>query len=429
MNSYELIKSDGVQISHPSQEDLVSNISLFNKYYPQTTLAEIEDFKDNSDYSSYPTLQDIVDNFDPELDSNKTFVCRVSEEYLWSSDWHEGGYDRTIEANEETGKTTCLQNLRQKSQNLSQSKGFNDDDAGTLNAYVRYEILNDGLIRLTVVKNMGNHRFVMKKIVTRNNRTEFLVKIKFHKFEENLTTDDFIVIESETHHTDADNRKNQNETQKFHSGLKAKRTPYVELFNFLKKNKINYAGIMQLERIPESDNWIQITSIQGMNIGTSYGIFSKYKTENIEKALDTMKKISVETGEKLFNNSVLQCLSSMFYSLTEDHSYKEGQRCPLMDKDELQEFIIKYVAHKNKPDSFSDDTGAFKINDKLRQSRGVKSYNYVNAQVFWESKAIVHWFKKNNGRTNGFSVDHSCMKHFIEQVDPLLRSEVLRLVS
>ena len=119
----------------------------------------------------------------------------------------------------------------------------------------------------------------------------------------------------------------------------------------------------------------------------------------------------------------------MFYSLTEDHSYKEGQHGPLMDKDELQEFIIKYVAHKNKPDSFSDDTGAFKINDKLRQSRGVKSYNYVNAQVFWENKAIVHWFKKNNGRTNVFSVDHPCMKHFIEQVDPLLRSEVLRLVS
>ena len=37
MNSYELVKSDGVQISHPSQKDLVSNLGLFNKYYTQTT--------------------------------------------------------------------------------------------------------------------------------------------------------------------------------------------------------------------------------------------------------------------------------------------------------------------------------------------------------------------------------------------------------
>ena len=429
MNSYELVKSDGVQISHPSQKDLVSNLGLFNKYYTQTTLAEIEDFKDNSDYSSYSTIQSVIDKFNPETDFNKTFVCRISEEYIWSSDWHYGGYDRTIESNEESGKKVCLENLKQKSQHSSEYKGFNDDDAGTLNAYIRYEILDDGLIRLTVVKNMGNHRFIMKKIATRNNKTEYLVKIKFHNFEKNLTTDDFIIIESETHHTDADNRRNQNETQKFHSGLKAKRTSFVELFNFLKKNKINYAGIMQLEKIPGSNDWIELTSIQNMNIGTSYGIFSKYKTENVEKALDTMKKISNETGEKLFNNSVLQCLSSLFYSLTDDHSYKEKQHGPLMDKDELQEFIIKYVAHKNKPDSFSDDSGSFKINDKLRQSKGVKSFNYVNAQVFWENKAIVHWFKKKNGRTNGFSVDHPCMKNFIEQVDPLLRSEVLRLVS
>lgn len=429
MNRYNVVKSNGIELSHPTQSDLVSNIALFNKYYPQTTLAEIEDFTDNSDYSSYPTLESVINSFNPETDFDKSFVCRISEDYIWSSDFGKGGYDRTYEANDENGKKVCLMNLRQKNQNSNKSKGFNDDDAGTLNAYVRYEIGDDGIISLTVVKNMGNHRFIMKKIATRNNKTEFLVKIKFHNFNNNLTVDDFITIEAETHHADADNRRNQNETQKFHSGLKAKRFEFVELFNFLKKHEVNYAGIMQLEKIPGSQDWVEITSIQGMNIGTSYGIFSKYKTENIQYAIDTIKKIARITGEKTFNNSVLQCLANIFHSLTDDHSYKEKQHGPLMDKNQLQEFIIQFIEHKNKPDAFSDDSGSFKINDKLKQSKGVKSFNYVNAQVFWDNKAIVHWFKRKTGRQNGFSVDHPCMKHFVEQVDPLLRGEVLRLVS
>ena len=59
-------------------DDLLSNLKEF--HHNQMTPTELIDLQsrkswtDNSDYSNYPTLQEVVDNYNPEVDFNKSFV-------------------------------------------------------------------------------------------------------------------------------------------------------------------------------------------------------------------------------------------------------------------------------------------------------------------------------------------------------------------
>ena len=90
--------------------------------------------------------------------------------------------------------------------------------------YIRYDIDEFGNIKVYCVKNMGNHRFWMKKLANRGASCEYLMKVKFHEgiVDTALTQEDFIRIEAAAHHADAGDRNTQVEGQKFASGLAAK---------------------------------------------------------------------------------------------------------------------------------------------------------------------------------------------------------------
>ena len=60
-NTYKIHQSDGQELNHPTQSDLVSNLTIFNEEYDSKRLSEIENFEDNSDYSNYPTLEKVLD--------------------------------------------------------------------------------------------------------------------------------------------------------------------------------------------------------------------------------------------------------------------------------------------------------------------------------------------------------------------------------
>ena len=405
----------------PHFSDLLSNLELFNSKYDEAALKSLPTWNDNSDYSNYPTFEETLNNFNPKTDSNKTFVCRVKDDQIWTSDSTLGGYDRGTE----TSDQKCKDNLNQTLHGSDESKGFDDDDAGTLNAYVRYYKDENGVWHIYLTKNMGNHRFWMKKLANRGDSVELLFKIKFHKIEDNLKQSDFITIESDAHHSDAGDRQSQNEGQKFHSGFRAKRKELVDCFNFLYQNELNYQGIMELEKVENANTWPSLSSIMGFNKGAGNGIFKKYGEINVEAAVGVAKKIAKNvTKETIISNSAIWCFASMFKSLTESHG-TTGQPA-LFDRQELSKFFLDYFIDQNTPSAFR--RRKLTLGD-LSQSGGVKDFNYICAEIFWRDGAIVEYLVNTRGRTNGFTSNHPCMQHFLGQIAGLIRKQAVSLVT
>ena len=401
--------------------DLLSNLHLFNKQYDEAALKDLPDWNDNSDYSNYPVIEEVVKNFNPETDNNKTFVCRIRDNQIFTSDSTLGGYDRGTQ----TSDQKCRDNLNQLSPNTGEPKGFDDDDAGTLNAYIRYYKDKNGTYHFYVVKNMGNHRFWMKKLAAKGESVELLVKVKFHKLEDNLKQSDFITIESDAHHSDAGDRQSQNEGQKFHSGLRAKRKEIVDCYNFLLENELNYQGIMELEKIKMKEKWPTLSSIMGFNKGDGNGIFKKYGETNVVAAIGVAKKIAKKvTKETIIPNSAIWCFSSMFKSLTEIHG--TTNQPAIFDRKQLSNFFYEYFKDQNTSSMFR--RRKLTLND-LSQSGGIKDFNYICADTFWKDGAIVEYLRNIKDRQNGFTPKHPCMEHFLGQITPLIRKQAVALVT
>ena len=401
--------------------DLLSNLHLFNKQYDEAAIKDLPDWNDNSDYSNYPVIEEIVKNFNPETDNNKTFVCRIRDNQIFTSDSTLGGYDRGTQ----TSDQKCRDNLNQLSPNTGEPKGFDDDDAGTLNAYIRYYKDKNGVYHFYVVKNMGNHRFWMKKLAAKGESVELLVKVKFHKLEDNLKQSDFITIESDAHHSDAGDRQSQNEGQKFHSGLRAKRKEIVDCYNFLLENELNYQGIMELEKIEMKEKWPTLSSIMGFNKGDGNGIFKKYGETNVVAAVGVAKKIAKKvTKETIIPNSAIWCFSSMFKSLTEIHG--TNNQPAIFDRKQLADFFYEYFKDQNTSSMFR--RRKLTLND-LSQSGGIKDFNYICADIFWKDGAIVEYLRSIKQRQNGFTPKHPCMEHFLGQITPLIRKQAVALVT
>ena len=147
MAKYNLVSYNTATPNQKSPfSDLVSNLQLFNKAYDgkdkDKLLHKLPFWSDNSNYNSYPTIDDVIKNFNPKTSLDQTFVCRVRDDQIWSSDFTLGGFDRATQTNDKS----CRNNLNTKKYGEDKVKGFNDDDSGTLNAYIRYQVKKDGTI-------------------------------------------------------------------------------------------------------------------------------------------------------------------------------------------------------------------------------------------------------------------------------------------
>ena len=434
MTHFNIVRYDSKDTNpQPYFKDLMSNLEYFNSQYDDNALLELPNWKDNSNYSSYPSLQTIIENFDPQEDKGKSFVCRVQDDEIWSSDSSLGGFDRAYQ----TKDKSCRSNLNRTTYNESEPKGFNDDDAGILNAYIRYHTDLFGNTKLVCVKNMGNHRFWMKKLANKGAPCEYLMKVKFHEGIEynSLTQEDFIRIEAAAHHADAGDRNTQIESQKFMSGLAAKVPEMVYCYDFLVKNQLNYKDIMEIKGVEGCKDWLSISSVNGFNNGEGNGKFKEYNLVNVEAAINVTKRIAKEiTHEPIILASAVYCIAGMFKSLSEWHD-KVG---PLFTKKQLDRFIYEFFEYNNENSSFRKRT--LKL-AHLAQTGGIKDFNYISASVFWRDGAIVEWYKQEiplknppkgkqkNDRTNSFSPDHKCMVHFLNQITPMIRQQARALVN
>ena len=450
--SYVLKESNGDSLEDLDYPDLVSNLSLFNQSYNSKRLSELEDFSDDSDYSTYPSIESILENYDPETYVGKTWTVRVDEKYIFSSDSEKNGYDRPKWLLKKSNDDICRKNLRKSLK--GKPRGWREADSNTLNGWIRVQEVVNGNIdstlgvsktqyKFTLVKNMGNHRFWMKKIANKGSRCEFLIKIQFHDLS-NITNpislEEYIQIESDGHDSDADARASQNEPQKFVSAYRSGKTEVVDCFNFLKKAKIEYHitrdghGIMQQEGYNENGDWPVIHSIQGLRDGLSNGLFKKYGFENVKAAIGTCRLLCEITKEDGFSYSAVTTLSLMYRSLTDDHTKPgDDRKSPIIfSKPQLLDFFKALYAMRNSKmnSSFSFGPAKFSQLADLSQSQGMKSWPYIASVAFWPE--IQAWYKDqvNNGNgEHGFSDGKPGMQYFINQADAFIKGEVKKNVS
>jgi len=458
--SYLLKESNGDSNSLKILEypDLISNLALFNQVYDSEKLSKLEDFSDDSDYSTYPLIEDIVNNYDPKQYNGKTFVVRVDEKYIFSSDSESGGYDRPKWLLNKSNDDKCRENLRK---NLNgKARGWHEADSNTLNGWVRVQEvvqiaghhrtavdsidstlgINKTQYQFILVKNMGNHRFWMKKIANKGSRCEYIMKIQFHNLSTTtnpISMEEYIQIESDGHDSDADARASQNEKQKFVSAYRSGKKEVVDCFNFLKENKIEYnitkdIGIMQQEGFNEDGDWPVIHSIQGLRDGLSNGLFKRYGYENVKAALGTCRLLCKYTKEDGFGYTALGILSLMYRSLTDDHTRPgEDRKSPVVfNKEQMLKFFTALYKMRNVKNDFSFGPTKFSKLADLSQSQGMKSFPYIAAVAFWPE--IKAWYKGNVNTGNGeqsFSDGRSGMQYFINQTDNFIKGDVKKLVS
>ena len=166
-----------------------------------------------------------------------------------------------------------------------------------------------------LVKYIGNNRIVKKLIANNGEITNVLMSVTFH--EQGLEQSDYIQIEAERHTTDAGDRSGQNESQKFASSYRSGRKHAVDTFNFLKNEKLNYDGIMQIEGVEGAEDFLNLTSLSGLKEGMGNGFFKRFGEGNVRAAIGTVRKIAKITGEKSVGMSPIECLSIMFQCFTE----------------------------------------------------------------------------------------------------------------
>jgi hypothetical protein len=466
MSKKILIASDGDVIAHPSIPTAVSNLSIFNEQYTKPILKKIEKFKDDSDLSRLPTLEEIIEkNYDPENPPKPTesFDCRVKDIHIFSSekseydpDTESNGYDRPFEQGKATPEKIKfhVDMLRKPDAYGKPNKGFVGGDCNTLTARIRVSKKGD-TYEFTVMKTAGSGRFVKLKITKRGGPIELPFKIYFHSIDEDVQI--MNAVEAAQHHTDAQERMSQNEDQKFASAIVAKLPEAIYCRDFLFECGLDYKGHMNAKRKNNiQDLWPSVTSISAINLGEGKGLFSIKKKDAAgrhfaELGFRTSKKVAQEiTEEKEIPTTAAFLLSSMYHSYCQLHSHtaKDSNKVPEFTEPMMEEFLCEYCEmkvqnakdrNKKKLTNFSNFTKkkgkeeTFSLKS-LSLSTGIKSLEYIACLHFWEDTGdgplIKVWWMNKNNKDRGFSIESQGTQNFLRKVsDEALRNDMKRRMT
>jgi len=353
----------------PLFSDLIKNYDEFTEFYTEQNLLKLQGiWDDNSNNSNYRTIEDLLENLD-DADLSKSHIVTVDIKDIFSSEASLGGFDRPLWSIKNRSA------IDQQHENLNLHGGYCEDAAGVLSAKLRPHPTMEGCFQL--VKYLGNNRLLMKLLANNGESTRVPMMVSFHKF--GLTQKDYISIESSLHATDAGNRSGQNENQKFISGLRAERPNEKYTFEFLRKNKFNYNGIMQQEGVKGSENWIYISSLQGIKTGPGNGNFGVYGEENMSKAMRTVTRIAKEiTGEQVVGATPIMAFANMYSIYTQCGKSQNSQ--PLFTDQGLEDFFIALFLEENSTNTFGKKV--LKIND-LSMTGSVKDIAYICGNAFW----------------------------------------------
>lgn len=409
--SYDEIKNS---ISHKVPEDLLSNLQYFRNTVDTETIVYLKSnhsWSDNSDYSNYRHVDEIIENYNPETDLHKSWVCRVPMNYIFTSDKSlPNGYDRCSEVDH----SKCVKNLDENDE-----LGFDDFKSDTLNGHFRWY-----RGKLILVKNKGNHRVYMKLLANYGESTEVLMKVRFH--EQGLSNDEYIKLEAEPQFADSNDRNTQNERQKFFAGLRAGRQEYIDCFNFLESQELDFDGIMLLEnKIKKQGQWKTITSLSGLK-GMGKGHFKRYGLDNVSRAITVCQEICDKTGETEIPNSSMEGIANLFKHLTDKI---DNNTTPPFTKDQLHDFFITYFVSRNKPaEDIYADVDKLTLRMLAKQS-GFKCVSAICIRQFWV--ALIRYYSakvQKNGTKHGMGPDSGNVKSLIKSVEPANKAEAKSII-
>ena len=393
--------------------DLINNYKKFHEFYtPQSLLKLQGKWKDNSDFSNFPTIEDLLENLD-DADLSKAHVVSVDIKDIFSSETSLGGFDRALWSIENPSAR------KQQHESLNRHGGYSENAAGVLSGILRPHPTEPE--KYILVKYIGGNRVAMKLLVNGGKSTRVLMMVAFH--EPALPQEEYIKIESDLHATDAGDRSGQNEMQKFISGFKARRPNAVHTYEFLKKHQFNYNDIMQKDHVEGSENWISISSLQGIKTGQGQGSFAKYGENNMSKAMEIVKKLCKITGEKVVGATPIMAIALMYHIFTENGKSKDSQR--LFTDQQLDSFFIAFFEDENRQSTFGKRE--FMVND-LAMTGSVKDVAYICGHAFWP-QINQYWMQINNAKI-GFSSDcYACQKFLDHCKDKHLKKELRNAIS
>ena len=407
----------------PLYSDLVNNKQLFDNTFTDSELYEFN-YKDNSNYFHYPHIDDFLQRDFSDDDLSKSYVIQVPIDYIWSSEKTKGGFDRAIWATQ--NKTQNINNLNTPNGG-GNPKGYNEADAGILAGMFRPGPIIGGSCDWQLVKYIGNNRIVKKLIANNGEITNVLKSVTFH--EQGLEQSDYIQIEAERHTTDAGDRSGQNESQKFASSYRSGRKHAVDTFNFLKNEKLNYDGIMQIEGVEGAEDFLNLTSLSGLKEGMGNGFFKRFGEGNVRAAIGTVRKIAKITGEKSVGMSPIECLSIMFQCFTE-YGKTPNSNQMMFTKPELQNFFVKYFERMNNEDDMFSGNGnksQFLLRH-LNANGSIKCMVYIGATKFWP--ALPNYWMRMRDSELAFSDGCHAVKQFIaKSKDSMLKRDITNKVS
>lgn len=377
--------------------DLVKNLDLFNEYYPKEELSKLPDWEDDSDYSNFPHIDDLLASIDEEDINTKIWhTVRVPDDYILSSEKSEDGSDRPKDQTKKPAYRAkhkkCL-----STELKGRMKGYRSIDAKQLMGMLRY---HEESGKWQLVKFVGNGRFIMKKLANRGASTEYLMSICFH--DKTLTHEEMKSFEAEAHITDAGDVSSQNENQKHISGLTAGRDEQVYTFKWMRENDFDYVkegvSTMKHEGVFKDyyeealdngmteeeakkytqdyqDNFVVLHSLSGIKDGDGNGFFKKYGADNMKYASDTVKRLLKITKE--YQKPDFELYTSVFETVS--LSYKLYAVKAFLTVAQLDLFWDTLYQECNNGQLISRPLF---VND-LSKTGGVKDIPYILAEVIW----------------------------------------------
>lgn len=452
MLATEIVRSDGnpQNLEHPFIDRLVSNLAIFNQNWPIDKIKNIEhidEMVDDSNDVNLPTLEEVIENFNPERDKGQAFVCLAEDNTIWSSskDKRNGagvkGYDRP----EETNYDNYIKYLKDNTI-YSDQIGYKSAKAGVSQGYIRFtekETLPGAGYKAyycTLVKDQGNGRFFMKKLVAKGDKTYHKIEVRFHEVDADI--DECHSIEARAHSADANDRNNQNEKQKFASLVSSGDPNYVDLANWLEQHELNY------DEFFDEPTWPKLSAVGGMVDGLKKGAFHRYGKINLDMAVNTCKELLTKEHQKtqdgVILHSTIMMLASMYESFVTTnfksiHDDTKGHYDMRLTPQEMHEFFIEEFDYRNEKSRYkaTRKSDGLKLHD-LTGSGSTKSLEFVACQIFWHELSLPRYYADLKGHETKLFLSANCdpVQHFLKKIgndsnigDRLLRKAATDLVT
>ena len=440
---YKIVQPNGYH--HPYFKDLTHN---FNYILTEGTKDVVQPLDSNyfsecgkdyhvnhTDYSHLQTFEELLDSIEDitQIPEDRQFTVSIKQSQFYSSDKEssngETGFDRPRD-----------RTVEEWNRYLKKHDGYRASKAQSIGIKVRWRINEDGIAEITGVKFLGNGRNLGLFLATHGKDSLMQANVSFHQ-EKNI--DDWgkmKEVEAIDHKADATDRSNQNEDQRFYSGIAANEPEYTYCLRKLIEHKVEYSNILKRDYPEIKINW-EIKSIMGLKDGQGNKLFRKYTEKCVDNAFeaitnmvkrDKAREVVKVKDAKIIFNSILWILSSLYYHFSVIPAYKANGKTyqPFFIKDDIDDFLNKWIDFKMEKDIWTGLASDFDIN-RIGKNADIKNIEYLMFNAFYVD--LVRYYKSlkmGDSKTDvkGFGINCNPVQVVLNSVSPILKSQLKSLV-